>query len=376
LKDFILLITLAIFFNHQHKSTKQQLNRFKKNLIRKGVLLFIEKQTTRSAKMDRLRFAFPDEFVPFLSPIVSETVSFEAPDAHGVDIMRKMLKNLAKAKNEDDCIHLQDHALKIGNNLFTLNNLNTMKYNIWGKKVFDSAKLFPQAKEFLDKCKYVFSQLNSNMWFLSDALKQIIDIFCYKQKLPSINHICEYAWESGLLKKHTHKNLTYYAVEEDMDDTDLVPDDFIEILKDQSLLININTIPCKELIHIAKISDFDLNQSRLTASPNLIQAGQHWQKISNQPIFAWLIENSDSYKQMSQTIEKKRGQCIVHHNLCVARIKDLSLRVKVEKVLSGNIKILSDEYIAFPPKFRSDVETVVTKSGYAVKRYQEKELIK
>jgi hypothetical protein len=67
-------------------------------------------------------------------------------------------------------------------------------------------------------------------------------------------------------------------------------------------------------------------------------------KSVNQPIFAWLTENSDSYRQMSQSIEKKRGQCLVHKNLCVARIKDLSLRVKVEKALSGNFKVLSDEY--------------------------------
>jgi hypothetical protein len=158
-----------------------------------------------------------------------------------------------------------------------------------------------------------------------------------------------------------------------MDDSDRAPDEFIEISKDQSILINMNTIPCNDLIVISKVSDFDLNQSSLKASPNLIKAGQHWQHISNQPIFAWLTENSDSYRQMSQSIEKKRGQCLVHKNLCVARIKDLSLRVKVEKALSGNFKVLSDEYIAFPIAFKSEIETVVTKSGYAVKRYQEKE---
>jgi hypothetical protein len=357
----------------KYKGTFKQIQ---KNLIRKGVLLFVEKSqflSAANAKMDRLRFAFPDEFVPFLSPLLAETVSFEKPGDHGVDIVRQMLENLAKATNEDDCIHLQDHQLKIGNNLFTLNNINTMKFNIWGKKVFEIEKLYPLAKEFLDKCRHVFSQLNSNMWFLPKDLKPIIDIFCYKEKLPKINDICQYAWESGLLKKYTHQNATYYAVEEDMDDSDRAPDEFIEISKDQSILINMNTIPCNDLIVISKVSDFDLNQSSLKASPNLIKAGQHWQHISNQPIFAWLTENSDSYRQMSQSIEKKRGQCLVHKNLCVARIKDLSLRVKVEKALSGNFKVLSDEYIAFPIAFKSEIETVVTKSGYAVKRYQEKE---
>jgi len=364
------------FFQTSTQKYKDTFKQIQKNLIRKGVLLVFEKAkflTPGSAKMDRLRFAFPDEFIPFLPPFIGDTVSFENPDAQYIDITRKMLKNLADSKNEDDLIHLEHSELKIGNNLFTLNNLNTMKFNIWGKKVFESKKLYPMAREFLDKCRHIFSQLNSNMWFLPQVLKQNIDIFCYKEKLPSVNKICQYAYESGILKKFSYQNLTYYAVEKDMDDDDLVPDEFIEIEKDQSVIINLNIIPCQDLIHISKVSNFNLNHSHLIATPNLIKAGQNWQNISNQPIFAWLIENSDSYQQMSQSIEKKRGQCIVHKNLCVARIKDLSLRIKVEKALFGNYKVLSEEYIAFPVKFRSDVESVVNKSGFAVKKYLGKE---
>jgi len=364
------------FFQTATQKYKDTYRNIHNNMVRKGVLLVSEKpkrSSKRSSKLDRLRFIFPNEFVPFLPPIIDSRVSFDDPDAHHVDMIRNMLVNMTTSKNDNNVIHLQDKIIKVGNNLFTLNNLKNLQYISLGKKVFERESLYPLQKEILDKWRYIFSQLNSNMWFVPNDLKHILDVFCHDHLLPSYKQICQIAWESGLLKQYTHGKKTYYAVEDEMDDSDLVPDGFIEIARDQSVMINLNTIPFQELVHISKISDFYLKKARLIAMPNLIKAGQNWTAIENQPVFEWLVENSDLYKQMCLSIEKKRGQCLVHKNLCVAQIKDLSLRVKVEKALSGNYKLLSEEFIAFPLHKASEVETVVKKSGYAVKLFKKKE---
>jgi len=341
-----------------------------KNLIRKGVIIVSEKIKSKYnlAKMERVRFTFPEEFVPFLPSIIHSIVKFENPHEKSVDIIRKTLVELTVSKNDYKSIHMQNNEIKIESNAFNLKNLKKWQFNNWGKKVFERDILYSPHNEFIDKCKYIFSQLKPDEWFLPKDFQQILDVFCYKEKIPSVETICQLAWESGFMRQYNHKGKTYYAIQKDTKETDLSPDEFIKISKDQSLIIDLNTIPYSDLEQISMVSDFKRNRSQLCATPNFLKFGKHWNKISDQPIFEWLIENSDLYKELTQSIEKKRGKCLVHKNLCVARIKDLSLRVKIEKVLSDDqVKVLSDEYIAFPINLTSQVETLVKKAGFVVK---------
>ena len=59
----------------------------------------------------------------------------------------------------------------------------------------------------------------------------------------------------------------------------------------------------------------------------------------------------------------------LHDNLLIAAIKDLSLRVLLEKKFSGSNQVvtLSDEYISFPLNLLPEIQKVVMKSGLAVK---------
>ena len=68
---------------------------------------------------------------------------------------------------------------------------------------------------------------------------------------------------------------------------------------------------------------------------------------------------------MVATIKKKEGKTVVNDNLLIAAIKDLSLRVLLEKKFSGSNQVvtLSDEYIAFPLNFLPKIQKAVIKSG-------------
>ena len=60
---------------------------------------------------------------------------------------------------------------------------------------------------------------------------------------------------------------------------------------------------------------------------------------------------------------------MVHDNLLIAAVKDLSLKVMLEKKFSDSKRVvtLSDEYISFPLNLLPEIEKFVIKSGHAVK---------
>ena len=66
-------------------------------------------------------------------------------------------------------------------------------------------------------------------------------------------------------------------------------------------------------------------------------------------------------------IAENWGKTILHTDLLVARVKDLSLRVQLERHLGEDLVLLSDEFVAFPTAARRDVEKVIQKGGFVVK---------
>ena len=56
-------------------------------------------------------------------------------------------------------------------------------------------------------------------------------------------------------------------------------------------------------------------------------------------------------------------------NLLVAEVRDLSLRVSIEKAFSeSGLVSLPNGFLAFPPGLRPEIEALVLKNGYVVKR--------
>ncbi|MBW2739162.1 MAG: hypothetical protein JRE64_10020 [Deltaproteobacteria bacterium] len=73
-------------------------------------------------------------------------------------------------------------------------------------------------------------------------------------------------------------------------------------------------------------------------------------------------------------IEKRWGKQVVHQNLLVARVRDLSLKVAIQKAFtdSGKVVFLPDNFIAFPNDLTKKIEALVNKSGYVVKAIEAK----
>jgi hypothetical protein len=105
----------------------------------------------------------------------------------------------------------------------------------------------------------------------------------------------------------------------------------------------------------------------LRAYPSLIKLGRSIPAQRNAPLSRWLAENVPAFGQALETVNAKWGKTLLHENLLFAQVRDLSLRVQLERELKENLVVLSDHYIAFPQESRPSVEKVLKKTGFVVK---------
>ncbi|HRW11273.1 MAG TPA: hypothetical protein P5121_39510, partial [Caldilineaceae bacterium] len=84
----------------------------------------------------------------------------------------------------------------------------------------------------------------------------------------------------------------------------------------------------------------------------------------------WLEANAPVYAEAQKTVQRRWGKTIVHENLLVAKVNDLTLKVAIEKALGDddNLLLLPNNFIAFPSGLLSAVEKVVRQTGHVVKQ--------
>ena len=62
----------------------------------------------------------------------------------------------------------------------------------------------------------------------------------------------------------------------------------------------------------------------------------------------WLVEHTQPFAEAYVALSERRGKTILHENICVARVSDLTLKVVIEKALGSNLVSLKNDFIAFP----------------------------
>ena len=89
---------------------------------------------------------------------------------------------------------------------------------------------------------------------------------------------------------------------------------------------------------------------RLWASPNLLKLSHAHADTLADPMFLRLRERHPAFWSTLEQFEQRRGKLIVHEHLLVARVKDLALKVMLERQFGGPGKLtgLSGEFVAFP----------------------------
>lgn len=140
--------------------------------------------------------------------------------------------------------------------------------------------------------------------------------------------------------------------------------------RDGCVTADLTAIPFDALEQIVLVSDQRVGSGRsssLLLEPNFVKLGRADDELLAAEPVAWLVEHTQPFAEAYVKLGELRGKTILHENLYVARVSDLSLKVALEKALGNNLVSLKNEFVAFPCGLLDDVRRVVKKSGHVIK---------
>jgi len=353
-------------------------------LVRKGLLIMAQAQKPNATKMERWRFLFPPEFAPYLPHPMGDIQHLNTQGKVRQDVPRgKLLALIGQSLTPHPDLFnyqlaLKDGRLTLGERPFAASDLQKWQKASWltvmpGGTQKGSNESLPANHKFsaLDALTYALGLLDQNEWVAPNQLDTVLEIFC--QNSFDTTAICRLGWEWGYLAKNSIDGQGLYRLvtPEDIDGTERMPAEYLSVIDDQAVLINLQTIPYPALEQLNQIAYLEIREWKLTAVPHLIRMGAVSQDTLNSPLMAWLVRRIPAFAETVKTVKKRWGKQIVHTNLHIARVKDFALRVRIERALKTHeLVALSDEYIAFPPKLLPKVKKIVNQAGHIIKNHE------
>ncbi|MCP4626842.1 MAG: hypothetical protein GY850_25535 [bacterium] len=372
--------------SYHHSFTQQYRTVFstvKTELIRKGLLLFAEKPKDpwqKTSVLERLRFMFPAEFAALLPPPAKPLpVDASGANIRRIDFLREKLAEIIgtpqasapPSPKKEERLHIRSNTIFLGKSPFSLKRLRGWIESRWKRVVkvdpeLDNSHLTP-----VDLVNYAFSLLGENQWADADDLSAFFKIaYPRANKLPDARNACEKGWQNGCLEKLSLNGKAVYRLAALEPAHDLLnPAAFVTVKTDGLFEIDLRHIPLEALESICKTCKLHVSQKKLMAQPDLILISYASKQMASSPVLSWLQKHHKLFGQIVATIKKKEGKTVVHGNLMIAAVKDLSLRVLLEKKFNDSKQVvsLSDEFISFPLNLLPEIQKAVTKSGHAVK---------
>ncbi len=342
------------------------------SLVRKGILLFAESANTwgRTTKLERWQFLFPEEFYPFLpSPFVSPGIFDARSGAHNDIIRRKIKQVITRTRIPDEStgyvLRLSHGKLKIKGHEFRMKYLKKWQIESWQASALQETRTKKGGVRPLQLVIYVLSQLNQNEWILPDDLSIFWNILYPEGKAPDSRNICETGWNWSYLLKQELEGRSYYRLAGPLDAQE--PESYLTVKGNQQVILDLETIPYENLDVIVQISKMSILGSQLQIRPDLIAIGNARSKVRNHPLILWLSNNSSLFHDVIKKVDEKWGKLVIHENLLVARIMDLSLVVKLQRSFPDHIKPITKNVIAFPRDSLPEIQKLVAAAGYVIK---------
>ncbi len=361
-------------FNQRYKET---FNKVKNNLVRKGVLIFIETEAyTGSTRLERMRFLFPKEFANFLPPAVRASKFEETGDFRReilrdklLEIIGSMQKQSPLSNEKSFTLSAKDGNLSIGTEKFRVSHLLKWQQACWQASVEANTRVQGDEMTPIEVILYALSQLQEHEWLPADALAMTLKIFTGVEKYNP-EHICAAGWNWGCLAKVVADGKTYYRLPEDLMEDTTSPEHYLQVKSDGTVALDLLTIPYFALEVLASVSILEVHNSNLRATASIIKIGNASETFEKNNVLEWLKENSSGFRTAIEMAQKRRGKQIIHENLMMARVRDMSLRVQIEKSFADPKILVSlpNDYIAFPRDQLQAIQKLVEKSGHVIKK--------
>ena len=355
-------------------------------LVRRGILFFCDPEahwSDKRSKLERLLFVFPEEFHRFLPPLFEKAVRrFESSDVNDAILRSKLQEVFGKTiqeqgvqKYSDQTLHIIDGELFLGDKQFRLALLRNWQRGNWEATVQGKLRsgFKPPLTNHVEAVSFALSQLGAQEWVEPAELTGIASFLCHGFEPSDPVKICEEGWKWGCLARIKVGQSTWYRLPQDWGDqpevASLPPGDYLIPESEYGVAVDLCRIPYASLETLAQLSSFSTSGPTLRASPDRVKIGRLLRSIGREPLALWLKEKAPEFGRAFADIERKWGRNVIHQDIAVAEVKDLSLRVALEKAFSTKGFVsLPGGFIAFPKDLREQVEALVVKSGYVVKR--------
>lgn len=358
-------------FTQQYKPT---FDTVKKNLVRRGLLIMAEvKLRGDTVQMERWRFALPPEFVPYLPPLLPAITNNEPGDISDHAIRKKLLQLIGGGpafSNDRTPIEIKNGTIWLDGQPFSAGQLQIWQRRAWGSSLNIHQPTVPASLSLTEAAINLLASLAPAGWVRPENLDPAIKIYSYGSKLLAAEKILRQGWELGLFSQLKVDAGNLYRLAPDL--TLLVSDsplpDPVSWLEPStetgSVKVDLRLIPSHALELLNLLTHLDIEKNILKASPSPIKLGRATPQQRNSSLSLWLAEQVPTFAKALVSANEKWGRTILHENLLFARVRDLNLRVQLERELGQNIVVLSDSFIAFPSDSRSGVEKILKKTGF------------
>jgi hypothetical protein len=348
----------------------------KRRLIRCGVLLWSEERQNafkKQSKLERTRLALPVEFYNHLPRLIPEAREFAgAGDWKPSVASDKLFEGLGNpaGKSKEQLIRIEDGELRLSGKPFTAAALIQWQQSCWAQAAKQPKKLTHEAsksKQPDEAVIAILSELGDGAWADVEQIAGPLRIF--SDKPVDAAAVCDAGWEWGLLAKRREGGKAWYRLASGQvrvaPHSYLIPNE-----QDDFVTVDLSAIPLDALEQIVAISDQCVRpggNSSLLIAPNLVKLGRAGDELLASEPVQWLVEHTKPFAETYVALGERRGQTILHDDVAIARVSDLSLKVAIQKALGPNVVILKNDFIVFPGGRLEQVQRVVKKSGHVVK---------
>ncbi len=387
-------------FTQQFKSIYDAVQR---NLVRKGLLIIAAAHTNSPdrAKMELWRYRFPSEFASFLPPLVQPGVRDGQTGSVHADNVRTELRRLVQegpaGSQRQGAVRLGADGLTIGLRPFSAAAVGDWRQAAWewdiqkatvqqtnqiGQATAQTAMytgyLLPNGEyrkpSPLPAVLYALSRLGPDEWIAPDQLDVLLDILYAGANRPSSTTICQTGWDNGCLVRHQADGVAVYrAADAARTFSQDAPETYLPTV-DGRMFVDLDRVPYEALETLGRIATFAIEGGRLWVMPSVARIVDALDAVRDQPVVRYLKAHNADFRAVLKRIDAQWGKLIVHENLLVARVRDVSLRVKLQQAFEGadgappaRVVFLSDEYVAFPQVMMGDIEKLVKKAGHVIK---------
>jgi hypothetical protein len=361
-------------FTQQYKPT---FDTVKKNLVRRGLLIMAEvKLRGDTVQMGRWRFALPPEFVPYLPPLLPSITNKEPGEISDHAIRKKLLQLMDGGpafSNDRTPIEIKNGTIWLDDRPFSTDQLQIWQRRAWRSSLNISNPNIPASLSLTEAVISLLSSLAPAEWVRSESIDPALKIYSFGSKILPAEKILRQGWDLGLFSKLKVDSGNLYRLAPELTSagsnsplTD--PVSWLEPNpKTDSVKVDLRLVSSHALELLNLLTHLEMEKNILKVSPSPIKLGRATPQQRNSSLSLWLAEHVPAFAKALAAVNEKWGRTILHENLLFARVRDLNLRVQLERELGQNVIVLSDSFIAFPSESRPGVEKILKKTGFVAK---------